>query len=82
MNIKNATVTYNNNGLCMLTSLETLWEDLLHGNLNVEECSLILSGEFHEFIIEELFTDGITLRDKKSKQLLGVLFNDDEYYWV
>lgn len=82
MNIKNATVTYDNNGLCTLTSLETLWEDLLNGNLNVEECSLMINNEFHKFVIEELFTDGITLRDKKDKRLLGVIFDDNECYWV
>lgn len=82
MNLKNISVAYNLNNLTTLTSLEHLWEDLLYNEFNIKECSLILNGEFHEFIIEELFTDGITLRDKKSKQLLGVLFNDDEYYWV
>lgn len=82
MNIKNVTVTYNNNGLCMLTSLESLWEDLLHGNLNAKECSLMINNEFHKFVIEELFTDGITLRDKKDKRLLGVIFDDNECYWV
>lgn len=82
VNLKNISVAYNLNNLTTLTSLERLWEDLLYDKFNIKECSLILNGEFHEFIIEELFTDGITLRDKKSKQLLGVLFNDDEYYWV